>query len=286
MKKLLVIFLFWFTSCNGQTQILGIEKFSVPAGVPILVVFAGESNAGGLGDNADATAPELAPRSLFILNNTTRASLDSLEVGVNNLIGHVGLIYAMNDGHGMELGLANIYADGDFGGREVFLCKAGQGGTRIFQWDGVNTYTAESQTVNPYDTFLVRVQSAITLVETLTGETPFVVMFWSQGINDMTASYNPEDWKVATKAVFAAMRSDLAIDLPIFTTEFQDVSGMSAYTAKIIEYEGEMANIYGINTTGAEQAQLCCGVAAGGHWGYTGWKQIAATFAAALISIL
>ena len=58
----------------------------------ILVVINGESNSGGYALNSEASPRELGRRrSVKILNNTTLATFDDLDIGVNNLVGHTGL---------------------------------------------------------------------------------------------------------------------------------------------------------------------------------------------------
>lgn len=266
-----------------QTEILGIENTGTPD-PPILIVFGGESNSGGLADNTFATGPELAARNLTIFDNVGLASFDPLEVGVNNLVGHLGLIYAMNDAHGWELELANRYDDGDFGGRDVFLCKAGQGGTMVAMWADEATYSAESQTIEPFDVFIARVQAAIALIESQTGQTPDVFLFWSLGINDNGNGTPVATFKAAQKDVFDDIRAELGINLPIYMTQFQSMGSMTTYDVAIGEIASEMTDVTAINTTGAETAEVFAGP--GSHWGYTGMKQVANSLINALISDL
>jgi len=48
---------------------------------PLLIVFFGESNSGGLADNSDATAPELAERSVVkILDNVGLSEFQNLNI--------------------------------------------------------------------------------------------------------------------------------------------------------------------------------------------------------------
>lgn len=237
---------------------------------PLLVLYAGESPSGGLGGNTYATAGELAKRRLRILNNTTLLSFDSLDVGTNNLTGHLGLIYASADAHGFEIELANRYDDGDFGTRKVYLCKAGQGGTRISMWADEATYSAESQTVEPYDTFIARVQAAISIIESETGLTPLVVMFWNMGINDAGIGTNEETFKTTMKDVFALMRTDLGITLPIYMTQYQDITPI--YDDEMQEITTEIDDAYVIPTNDAETVEVFAG--AGYHFGYTGSKVV------------
>ena len=248
---------------------------------PLLIIMAGESNAGGLADNSEATASEVATRSIKILNNTTLTSFSFLNIGTNNLTGHVGLIYAENDAHGWELQIANRKDDGDFGARAVYLVKAGQGGTVIAEWADEATYNAESQTIEPYDVFIARVRAAINIVDSIHNRMPDVIMLWSIGINDAGIGTTTGTYKTAVKAVFNLMRTDIGIDFPIIQTQFQSIN--TVYDAVINDITNEMTDVYAINTTGAETTQVFAG--AGSHWGYTGMKQIADDMIDLILSI-
>jgi hypothetical protein len=273
--------MFFFISC--ESQILGLNKSQTVTPIdstPVLIVFSGESNSGGIADNSYATEGELAKRKLKILNNTTKASFDSLDIGNNNLTGHLGLIYAASNAHGWELQIANKYDSSYFGSRQVFICKAGQGGTTISQW--ASSYTAEGYTYYPLDTFLLRVNSAIELISEQTGQTPVTVMFWSQGINDNSGDVSA--WKTATKNLFTEIRDSLNITLPIVMTQFQSITAvtLTSFDTAITEITTEMSDVYAVNTTGAEVTEVYAG--AGSHWGYTGMKVVANLMIGVLIN--
>jgi hypothetical protein len=241
---------------------------------PLLIVFGGESNSGGIANNSSATTLELGPRNLKILNNSTLTSFDSLHIGNNNQVGHAGLEFAFNTGHGFELQLANRYDEGAFGQRQVFLCKAGQGGTVIANWvDGV-LYNS----IDAYSLFIARVEAAISLIQNQTQQTPIVIMFWSQGIND--GGNNVPSWKTKTKSLFASFRQDLGIILPIYSTQFQGMGFNNTDTA-IAEIENEISNYKAINTAGAERIDVVAGPNI--HWGYLGMKQVTNSIINALL---
>jgi hypothetical protein len=69
----------------------GAEQTSPPR--PLVIVFAGESNSGGLALNKSATPSELAPQpSVQGMNLTNgRFSFEDLQIGVNNLQKHGAL---------------------------------------------------------------------------------------------------------------------------------------------------------------------------------------------------
>lgn len=244
---------------------------------------AGESNSGGLAANTYASQQELSARRIKILNNTTYASFDSLHIGVNNLIGHVGLNYAEDSAQGWELEIANLYDQNVFTNRTVYLCKRGQGGTLVSQWFRGATYTAEAQTVEPYDTALAGIRAAYNLITAIHNRPPQVVILWSDFVNDAGAGTSTATFKANTKTVFQQFRDDLGYgDFPIIMTQGQSITPV--YDAKMVEITNEMSNVYVINTTGAETTQVFAG--AGSHWGYTGMKQIALAMVTLMLTVL
>jgi hypothetical protein len=272
-------FVTFIASLNGSNS--GDPGGGGSSTAPILIVFAGESNSGGQAANSYATSGELAARNLKILNNTSLSAFDALNIGTNNLTGHLGLGYVSTTAHAWELELANQYDAGVFGDRVVYLVKAGQGGTNISQWLPGATYSAESSSVEPYATFIDRVSAAIPLVTSLEGEAPDVYLFWSQGINDASTGDIPT-WKSNTQTVFANMRSDLGITLPIYSTQFQGMSGLTNINNAIATLS--VSNYHVIDTTGAETAEVMDG--AGIHWGYHGAKTVANNLITALLAAL
>jgi hypothetical protein len=182
----------------------------------------------------------------------------------------------MNNAHGMELEIANAYEANAFGGRTVYLVKTGQGGTTIAQWADEATYSAESDTIEPFDTCVTRINAAKSVVTTLEGTAPEIIMFWSQGINDRGIGTDVTTWKNATKVVLAAIRTGVGTAFPIFTTKFESITGvdMSSYDTAISAYASEMIDVTAVSTVGFETSQVYAG--AGNHWGYTGMKAVAA----------
>ena len=67
-----------------------------------LVLFIGESNSGGVALNSDLAASELLPRPrVQIWDNINNDGFDTLQIGVNNLLGHIGLETYATDHHGL-----------------------------------------------------------------------------------------------------------------------------------------------------------------------------------------
>jgi hypothetical protein len=257
MRFIIFILILFSSVCHGQIYFPAIVQRTPAQGSPLLIIFSGESNSGGYAVNSDATSDELAPRTLQILNNTS-LEFEDLDIGTNNLIGHAG--FTDNTTHGWELQLANRYEDGDFN-RPVYLVKTGQGGTRIADWNvGATTYLSP----NCWQIMQDRVNAAISEIETLTGQTPELVMFYSLGINDAIAGTNTSTWKTAVEAHFAKVRAEWP-GLPIFMTELPNI--YDTFNAKIDEIVAADSNTFKIETSDATMRDT-------NHWDYAGMKLI------------
>jgi len=227
---------------------------TVTPSIPLIpmIVFSGESNSGGFADNADATVEELAARpALQILNNTSLV-FEDLDIGVNNLLGHSGLIN--NPGattHGWELELANRATLNEFS-NPVYLVKTGQGGSTISQWGESDTY---------YTNFKTRIDTAITL-RSITGTCPFA-LFYQQGINDSIAGTATATWKAATIAHFEKIRTRYGADIPIIFGKLPAI--YSTYNTAIDELVSVTSLCWSIETTDL-------GMKDANHYNYTGMK--------------
>jgi hypothetical protein len=101
---------------------------------PLALVFAGESNSGGIALNSEATPAELAPRPAVQIMNLYSGTFgfEPLRIGFNNVVDHEGLstnpIYVPMPPngilvHGMELGLTNAVEAGLFPGEVKVGCR-------------------------------------------------------------------------------------------------------------------------------------------------------------------
>ena len=217
-------------------------SLNTPLEIPLLIIFGGESNSGGLAPNSSATTLELSSRSeIKLFKNDTQDGFYNLDIGVNNLVGHVGLQYVATTAHGWELQLANRIALGDLP-NFTYVVKGGQGGSTAAMWIEGATYTAESNTVSPFNEFITRVNKARNLITLEKGVAPKLVLFWSQGINDRGIGTNQTIFKNAQKSIFNAIRTSLRYKIPIIMTSFEFVTGidMSTVNTKIYEIENEM----------------------------------------------
>lgn len=171
-----------------------------------LFVFYGESNAAGATSNSGLAASELLVRpSVKVINNTT-LTLQSLQIGINNYQDALGVTSAM---HGWEASLANATEAGLFYNNPVYLVKAGQGGASVSLLASGGSY---------WNKLSARVDSMKANIRRA-GKIPITYVVYSQGINDKNANTDITTWKVATQALFKALRGKLGY-VPIIATQF------------------------------------------------------------------
>lgn len=195
---------------------------------PKLFVFFGESNSGGLAPNSSATAQELDFRNLRILNNL-KFNFEPLKIGTNNLLGHIQLEYAMYTAHGMELQLANKYDEGYFGVNEVFLCKAGAGGSVVQDWNVNEPY---------FKNFKQRVIASRQLLNNLDD----INFMLSIGINNRGVGTSASAYKEGLRQMIINLKNELNIENPkvsIMKFQFVTTLDMSTYNAVIDEVASE-----------------------------------------------
>jgi len=227
----------------------------------LLIVLFGESNSGGIAQNSSATLSELSPRNTKILNNTT-LQFEALDIGSNNLIGHIGLESYVSTAHGMENEIANKFDTGYFNEYEIFIVKAGAGGSKVSQWQTGGVY---------YNTFKSRVNTAINL---LFPTEPINIKFMlTLGINDKLAGTSTADYKNGLKTLINNIKADYAfrIWIKLMTFEFVTSAASNCYTTQINEVAKEtMMNTF---TT-----QSCPVLSDGNHLDYFGMKTATTNF--------
>lgn len=273
----IIIILFLLIGCRAEQQPYFGRIVTSPepsdTTTPMLIIFFGESNAGGIAANTSATVPELIKRKLKILNNSTCASFDSLDIGHNNLIGHTGLESYLSTTHGFELQLANMYDSGSFGGRDVYIVKTGQGGTTADDWLTGGTYSG----VSPYDTLTKRVDSSVALLTRQYGQSPNIYILFTLGINDGLAATNSATFKTRVTDIINNIRADYGTS-PIMLMRLQFSSDY--YATQFIEIASELSSVYIIGTTGL-------GVNGDGwHLNYNGMKDWTRAAINQLVSLL
>lgn len=223
-----------------------------------LFVFNGESNSGGIALNSQALSAEIGLRpSVKILNNVTLSSFDTLNIGVNNLIGHDGLEAYSGLCHGFELELANRAESSDpYYMNPCYLIKTGQGGSQIAQWNNdTNLF---------YTRFLARVTQGKIRMPNPNYRT---VVLYSIGINDAIYGTTTAAFKTGVSAHFVRMRSILGADTPIIMTQFQSMLSYGTFDTAIAELADEIDNVYCVSSSGA-------GMRDANHWSYAGMKTV------------
>ncbi|MFZ4397158.1 MAG: sialate O-acetylesterase [Kiritimatiellia bacterium] len=245
---------------TASLSLLLLTLSSSAAERPLIFVFTGESNSGGIGRNAEATPAELAARPSVQIMNLTNGlfTFEPLLLGQNNLRDHAGLEGYYAGCHGLELGLANAVEAGSFAGRkQVYLVKTGQGGSKIEQW------TPDHQS-GYWKKFDQRLSAARRQVPT---NAQWVVWF-SLGINDAIANTPMTSWKQDTLAHLKRIKKELP-GAPIVMTQFQSMKRYSATDKALAEIAAEEPGIFVVDSTGAgmETDQ--------NHWNYAGLKTVA-----------
>lgn len=148
------------TGFNGTQSVDWKCIYKKPNDENILIVFWGDSISGGVGLNSSATSDEIAPKPrVKIWDNINNDGFENLDIGVNNLLGHKDLETYVNTSHGWELELSNKLYENKLI-PNIFLVKAGQGGSDATQWVDGTTYDAMTN-------FTTRVSGAISAIGNL-----------------------------------------------------------------------------------------------------------------------
>ena len=225
---------------------------------PLVFVITGESNSGGLGLNADATAEERAPRQSVLVLDLEAADrrFVPLELGRNNLRKHTQLEDYVDTCHGLENQLANAASAGRFPGHsQVYLVKTGHGGSTVAQWqpDAAAGYWKE---------FVARTDAARKLLD----REPQWVVWMSLGINDAIARTPVDAWQAQMADHVRRIQRQLP-GARIMLTEFQSM-GYPEINRRIQALAAEIAGVASVDTTGIPLRD-------GNHWGYAGLKMVA-----------
>lgn len=225
-------------------------------GGKLIIVLFGESNSGGIAPNSSATSLEMSARNIKILNNNT-LEFENLQLGVNNLIGHIGLESYWYDSHGMENQLANLYDAGFFGGKEVYIVKAGRGGSKVSDW---------VQGSQAYNNLQTRLNTAIELV--FGNEIPNIKFMLTLGINDYLAGTSPSDYKSGVENLLSNVKEDYPhnFNLRLMKFDFVTSSASNAYSNQILQIPNDISGVTVFNTVG------CSVLPDGNHLDYLGMK--------------
>lgn len=240
---------------NFVKSILPVSGLAPQTGVQsLLVLFTGESNSGGQARNQRLTVNQRLPRPALKILDNIGLQFVPIQIGWNTNLGHTGLEPYFT--HGWENGLATRIEAGTFNLMPTYLVKAGQGGSRIDQWDeNADYYTRLKQ----------RMTAATQRIQAVTGLPPKIVIWYSQGINDFVAGTNINTWKTATIAHLNKMISRYdpeVICSTFFTSSYQP------YNDAWLEVAAAVPLVQMINTTGLPMDD-------GAHWNYAGMAEIA-----------
>jgi Carbohydrate esterase, sialic acid-specific acetylesterase len=237
---------------------------------PLVIVFTGESNTGGLAYNLSATADEKLPQPrLKILNNNTLL-FESLLIGTNNITDHedatdgYGLTLSptwASSRHGWEVPLSTAIRRNEFGQRPVYLIKTGQGGSKAAEWESLSGARRMSK-------FIARINAMAAIV----GNQFDVVIWMSIGIND--AINNGLSYRGTYNAKMAIYLANIRAQFPGRRCPIL----MTGLTEAYPEYTEEVKRVALNNgavfvpTDGASQIDTEGGDV--NHWGYSGVQTI------------
>lgn len=251
-----ILFSFLLTGCEAQPiKNLGTRRNNTS----ILMAVSGESNAPGEALNSSATAEELAERRIRIWAvNTER--FEKLDIGSNNAGSTASL-------HGVELEMANLYDSLDFGDRQGFLVKAGEGSTIVADW---------AYGTDLYERMIYRIDNALNKIFTHEAQYPDKFwLFWTQGINNIFIGTPSATWKTATKVIFDSLKSHYlltyGLNLKIAITKFNQPS-YTGYNTVIQEIDDEMDFVWAIDAQDAGHN------GDNTHWSYVGFKTLGRRF--------
>lgn len=236
---------------------------AIPGSPPLVFVFVGESNSGGIALNSAASASELAARPSVLIMDLYSGGLgfENLRIGYNNLVDHDGIstdsqyVPSVHDikVHGMELGLAAAVEAGAFPGHSaVLLIKAGQGGSSISEWGEGGAYWTK---------FLRRINAAKLQLR----DGARWIVWYSQGINDVSGSTLASNWLDDTAAHCARIKAALP-GCQIVMTQFQSMgSNFDSLNTAIMDACDGHTDMCCVSTTGAALQDSH-------HWSYAGFK--------------
>jgi len=230
------------------------SKYTSRRFVP-LHIWGTESNSGGQALNTQLSAAEKLPRPAVQIFNSTTMKFETLQIGVNNNIGHAGLVSALQ--HGWEAGLADSAEGGEWED-QVYLVKFGQGGSKLSEWETVGTY---------FQAFMARTTAAIAEIRAK-GYEPQIYVWLSSGINDHLASVAVATFGGQLMSLITRIRGHLGM-VPVAVTRLP--VPYHAYNAAIDQVPDFLPLVWPIYTQTADKDDVS-------HWGSNGMKVLARSF--------
>ena len=225
-----------------------------------LIIFAAESNSGGVAFNSNALPSEIGLRKLNLWKNIENDGFYKCNIGVNNLLGHSGLPpQAITDWHGWELELSNQVDSGIFNENITWLVKCGQGGSTIAQWADGGSY---------YTTLKTRVDGALAAIADDNNYPIDVFVMYSQGINDAIAGTNSTTWYDSTIEFLDRLKTRYNV-LHFYMTNIMPYnSSYISINDKITQIGTDRIDATAIATNWSYDYNY-------NHWGYTEMKRMA-----------
>jgi hypothetical protein len=229
--------------------------------VPLIVIF-GESNSSLYAENSHAKLSELTAKPNLQIYNPNVEVFQDLQIGENSTYNASFVANGFDTlRHGVELHLAN---EGFFslGVPQVFLVKAGQGGSRAAEW-GVGSFN--------YLALIDRVEKSIELIEN-SGKKAELVFWFSLGVNDANDGANYNAWKTLVQSLFAQIRIDLVKpNAPFIVTHLVaegkgTIANQDSLGVRIDEIAAEDSLVFAI-PSGVSHSD-------NSHWNYNGFKII------------
>jgi hypothetical protein len=228
---------------------------------PFFVIF-GESNSGGFALDSDLSPTALAPNPDLQIWNNDLTGFEPIDIGTNNLLGHLGLSGVHPGRHGLEAGLAADLAE------PSYMLKSGQGASKIAQW-------LPSAPEGYWNTFVSRYTLAIAAIRSK-GFDPKPIVIWWQGINDADQGLDAAVWRSMTEAHLGRVRA-LIGNVPIYMPLLMPLPILLPYNGEI-QTMASAGLITPINTpNGATDFQDPY------HYSASGLKTIAKTISIAII---
>lgn len=191
-----------------------------------------------------------------ILNNNTLV-IEDLDIGTNNNLGHTDFTPVQEASfHGWELGMSNAIRNNCYPYEQIYILKAGQGGSTISEWNTGGTY---------YNTFVTRYNAFKTQIDALEQEY-YPVFALALGVNDEIAGTDRATFKANVQAFVNNLRTTVGYDAQFLVAELPPV--YASYDSLLTEIAEADRGFTKIETTDLSLKNIS-------HWDYEGNQDLA-----------